>query len=403
MPKIFVSYRRGDTAAHAGRLSDRLTREFGRESVFMDVTAIDPGVDFVEAIERAVGECDVLIVVIGRDWLEVKDQSGQRRIDDPKDFVRLEAKTALSRGIRVVPVLVERAELPASDRLPDDLKALVRRNALELRDTRWDADMSDLVRSLSAAFPRSRPLSRRSTQLSMLAIAGAFAVGAGIYGLRASAQPPPPTDASAAANPSTPEVVSAPTTAPSSPAPLLDSVCSEPRGPSLFDFKPGSTAWRPIRGTLSTNVVTAERDACGKAPGYLALELPEAKDNDGAGAALDLNEVTVNNWTGRKVLHVVVRADREPRLDGEPFDKLQIYVSSGADECVAEWTLRVPSLLDQHWHDLKLDLNRFDDGQAHAKSGKKCAPDLGRLNQIGITAFGTKSPTTLYVAELWLE
>jgi len=106
MPGIFISYRREDTAGHAGRLFDRLTQHFGKGRIFMDVSDIEPGTDFVEAIDKAVGSCDILIVVIGREWLTCADPGGHRRLDDPNDFIRLEAATALKRNIRVIPVLV---------------------------------------------------------------------------------------------------------------------------------------------------------------------------------------------------------------------------------------------------------------------------------------------------------
>jgi len=145
MPRIFVSYRREDAAGHAGRLFDRLRARFGEESVFMDVSGIEPGVDFVEAIDREVGSCDVLLAVIGREWLGCRDAGGRRRLEDPNDFIRIEVARALARGVRVVPVLVEGATMPPADALPSDLQPLARRHAVELRDTRWDADVEDLI------------------------------------------------------------------------------------------------------------------------------------------------------------------------------------------------------------------------------------------------------------------
>ena len=143
--RIFISYRRGDSAAHAGRLSDRLVAEFGDESVFMDVDTIDPGADFVDYIEEAVGSCDVLVALIGEEWLECRDDSGDRRLDDPADFVRLEVAAGLARDIRVVPVLIEGATMPRAEDLPDPLKRLARRNALEISNARWRHDVVRLV------------------------------------------------------------------------------------------------------------------------------------------------------------------------------------------------------------------------------------------------------------------
>jgi hypothetical protein len=146
--RIFVSYRRGEDSGHAGRLYDRLAERFGGEQVFMDVEALDPGVDFVEQIEATVGTVDAFIAIIGPEWLECTDAAGNRRLDDPHDFVRLELASALARGIRVIPVLVRGAVMPAAEQLPDDLKPLARRNALFVSETEWHASVARLVESL---------------------------------------------------------------------------------------------------------------------------------------------------------------------------------------------------------------------------------------------------------------
>jgi hypothetical protein len=143
--RIFISYRRGDSSAHAGRLADRLGATFGENRVFMDVDTIEPGADFVEYIERAVGSCDVLIALIGDAWLDSRDEGGNRRLDDPDDFVRLEVAAGLERDIRVVPVLVEGATMPRADQLPEPLRRLARRNALEISDSRWRHDAGRLI------------------------------------------------------------------------------------------------------------------------------------------------------------------------------------------------------------------------------------------------------------------
>lgn len=139
---IFVSYRREDSAGHAGRLFDRLVEHFGRDRIFMDIDTIEPGEDFVAVIENAVSSCDVLIAVIGRSWLS---SNGSGRLDRPTDFVRLEIAAALRREIRVIPVLVQRASLPKPQELPEDLVNLTRRNAVELTDLRWQTDVEQLI------------------------------------------------------------------------------------------------------------------------------------------------------------------------------------------------------------------------------------------------------------------
>lgn len=142
--RIFISYRRGESTIYAGRLYDALAAKAGEEDVFMDVDALEPGVDFVEHIEREVGACEVLIALIGRDWVNVTDAEGNLRLEDPQDFVRLELATGLQRDIRVIPVLVQGAKMPRADELPDDLKPLARRNALEIADLRWRHDFARL-------------------------------------------------------------------------------------------------------------------------------------------------------------------------------------------------------------------------------------------------------------------
>jgi hypothetical protein len=101
--KLFINYRREDTAPYAGRLYDRLSAHFGTDQVFIDIDQIEPGEDFVEVIKRKVGACEIAIVSIGPNWLSATDASGKRRLDDTEDFVRMEIIAALERKIRVIP------------------------------------------------------------------------------------------------------------------------------------------------------------------------------------------------------------------------------------------------------------------------------------------------------------
>jgi hypothetical protein len=121
MPRIFISYRREDSGDAAGRLCDRLQTRFGRSNVFMDVDSIPYGVDFPQHLAQTVSRCDVLLVVIGERWLEARyaegPKQGQRRLDDPEDFVRIEIQSALARDIPVVPVLIGQASMPRTDDL----------------------------------------------------------------------------------------------------------------------------------------------------------------------------------------------------------------------------------------------------------------------------------------------
>jgi formylglycine-generating enzyme required for sulfatase activity len=152
--QIFISYRRDDSAWAAGRLFDILSRHFASNQIFMDVD-LDAGIDFVKAIAEGVASCDVLIAVIGGRWLISSDEDGKRRLDNPEDFVRLEIATALKRGIRVIPVLVEGVLMPRPADLPDDLKSLVRRQALRVTHTRFRADSERLIGSVERALQQS--------------------------------------------------------------------------------------------------------------------------------------------------------------------------------------------------------------------------------------------------------
>ncbi len=167
--RIFLSYRRGDRH-FAGRLADSLVGRFGRSRVFMDVDTIEPGADFVAAIDDAVSRCDLLIAVIGRDWLELTDSNGRRKLDNPNDFVALEIRTALDRRIRVIPVLIDDAEMPAEDNLPETLRSLSRRHAVDVEHNTFHADLDRILvsvdRALQAAARDDVTDARRGTEAS---------------------------------------------------------------------------------------------------------------------------------------------------------------------------------------------------------------------------------------------
>jgi hypothetical protein len=149
MSRIFVNYRRADAAAHANLLYEWTSDRYGESSVFKDVDTIDPGRDFERAIERAIGSSRVMLVVIGRDWLAGGD--GRRRLDEPDDYVRLEIESALRADIRVIPVLVAGARMPAAAELPESLRPLTRRHAFELGDDRARIDRAMLLGLLDEA------------------------------------------------------------------------------------------------------------------------------------------------------------------------------------------------------------------------------------------------------------
>lgn len=148
MPRIFISYRREDSAPYAGRLHDRLSACFGSNQIFMDIDTIRPGEDFVGAITKAVDSCDTLIAIIGERWLDITDNEGRRRLDNPDDVVRTEIRAALDRNILVVPVLVGGANMPRSEELPKELASVARRNAIQISENRFDYDVSKLIEAL---------------------------------------------------------------------------------------------------------------------------------------------------------------------------------------------------------------------------------------------------------------
>ncbi len=148
MAGIFISYRRDDSRHAAGRLGDDLALSFGQARIFRDVESIDPGVDFEVALEQALKNCAVMLVVIGPRWLDITDAEGRRRLDQDGDWIRIEVSRALQRQVRVIPVLLEDTRLPDAPALPEPLRPLVRRQALPLSDARWRGDLQRLVETL---------------------------------------------------------------------------------------------------------------------------------------------------------------------------------------------------------------------------------------------------------------
>jgi hypothetical protein len=145
MSGIFISYRRSDSAGHTGRLADDLGKQLDGQALFRDIEAIEAGVDFVQALEKAVAACSVMLVIIGPTWANATTADGQRRLHQPGDFVRMEIEAALARDIRVIPVLVGDAQMPGPTDLPESMAGLLRRNAYSISDRRWQYDVSQLL------------------------------------------------------------------------------------------------------------------------------------------------------------------------------------------------------------------------------------------------------------------
>jgi hypothetical protein len=156
--RIFISYRRGDDPGNTGRLFDHLQQAFGPEQLFMDVDSIAPGLDFVRVLEEQVGQCDVLLAMIGPRWFDAVDQHGSRRIDDPNDFVRIEIESALKQDKRVIPVLLGETRMPRLEDLPEAIGPLARRNAVRMTHERFRADAHSLIRALQQALDEAEAL-----------------------------------------------------------------------------------------------------------------------------------------------------------------------------------------------------------------------------------------------------
>ena len=209
--KVFISYRRRDSAGHAGRLYDAMADQFDEHNVFMDVD-MAPGVDFVERITQAVGSCHVLLVVIGPRWVDLlNDDDGGVRSQEAEDFVRLEVETALRRpDVTVIPVLVAGAQMPEPETLPEGLRPLARRNALELSDMRWRFDVqrlsarlhdllggtTDVHHATEQPIPEGETRNRRGFQFLLEGLAVAVVAGLAARGLNLALRTPPEASAS---------------------------------------------------------------------------------------------------------------------------------------------------------------------------------------------------------------
>lgn len=148
MKTVFISYRREDVAGEARALFNDLVTRLGKGCVFMDVDSISLGRDFRAVLQEILISCDLMLVLIGKDWADMKDEKGRARLEDPHDFVRLEITAALKRDIVVAPVLVQGAHMPTPEQLPSEISDLAYRNGFELSHNRWGSDVREMVRRL---------------------------------------------------------------------------------------------------------------------------------------------------------------------------------------------------------------------------------------------------------------
>jgi hypothetical protein len=183
---VFISYRREDSQGQARALFQDLVARLGRDAVFMDVDSIALGRDFRDVLQERLATCDLMLALIGREWLAGKDGEGRRRLDNPGDFVRLEIAAALKRKIPTTPLLLQGAQMPTAEQLPGDIKDLAYRNGFELSHNRWESDVQELVKRLGlSSAPGVAPPIPAAARLpgkSWLAIAGLVAVAFAVAG-----------------------------------------------------------------------------------------------------------------------------------------------------------------------------------------------------------------------------
>jgi hypothetical protein len=178
--KVFISYRREDSAGYTGRLYDSLRAPFGADNVFVDVSGIDWGRNFADVIRQAIQSCDVLLAIIGPDWLTCV-ANGRRRLDDPADLVRSEIATALKSGIPVIPVLVGGAAPPTRAMLPPPLQPLAAVDAHQMSDERWAFDNARLVHAIEKLARGAKPATTTRRTYAAAAVLVVLTLVGGVF------------------------------------------------------------------------------------------------------------------------------------------------------------------------------------------------------------------------------
>jgi hypothetical protein len=299
MPTVFINYRREESAGEARALFNDLVSHLGEDAVFMDVDSIAPGQDFRDVVHERVATCDIMLSLVGKEWLTVTSRSGARRLDEPGDFVRLEIEAALKRKIPVAPVLLHGAEMPLPESLPEAVRDFAFRNAFELSHTRWESDVDEMLRRLRLltasphgddrpraaghdASPASAP-SRANGWPLAIALVALVAIGAAAYVYFARPRAAAPalvvaeatTAAPAAATgtvpaEATPTASNDPSVAAGTPAiapaaagtPASSATPPAPETPSASAPAPGGTAGVPLGVPLALGNQLAGQDAC---------------------------------------------------------------------------------------------------------------------------------------------
>lgn len=342
MSGLFISYRRQDAAGYAARLRDELAARYGGDEVFLDLADIAPGVDFAEQLHRAVENCDSMLVVIGPRWLAATDAQGRRRIDDPNDFIRHEVAAALRLDKRVVPVLVGGAPMPMPADLPDDLKGLGMRHAIELRDSDWARDLGHLLpvldRLLQPAGPRPTAPAAPSPQRGGPPPGrGSFLARLGqAWGVLIGAAPEAP--ATPGAGTSRPVAAPPPSPAPPPPSFAASPSAAPPPAPSHAVFVSYADENRAFADEL-VRMVEARGRRCWIAPRNIPPGSPSWAEpivEAIAGSRLIVILLTADSIASRQVLREVTLADNEGipmlpvQLDATPLSKsLKYFFAAG--------------------------------------------------------------------------
>jgi hypothetical protein len=280
--RIFINYRRGDDPGYTGRLFDRLQEVFAPEQLFLDVDNIAPGLDFVRVLDERIAESDVVLAVIGKGWIDARDATGARRLDNADDFVRVEIASALNQDKRVIPVLVGEAAMPRPEELPEVLRPLARRNAVRLTHERFRSDTQGLIKAIQQALEEKASTGRHAqaapvgqlgppAKSSRFRTAGIIALGivvliAGAILFEVDRAFPPSSPNTALPAPS-----ASPATA--SPAPLSSEALAPP-SPAKEALAPPSPAKSQTNPPLETRTVKR-----GVSLGYLNLRAGPGQDD----------------------------------------------------------------------------------------------------------------------------
>ena len=150
MAGIFISYRRSDASGAVGRIYDHLQRMFRSEFIFKDVNSIPAGEDFEGLIRERIGQSDVVLAIIGKEWLRPHDSTNEMESKCPIDYVFLEIALALELNVPIVPVFVSEAAMPSSDALPPEVSRIVKISGIAVRaDPDFSADIERLCKRVA--------------------------------------------------------------------------------------------------------------------------------------------------------------------------------------------------------------------------------------------------------------